>query len=115
MPTDKSSIPAASSSATISAASTSFTSISAGLRRHRRQTTLDERWEKERAQGGGVITRQKGEKGLSVVSFCHSKNTSARGESCTLTQTALQNRRHLPSDECWEKGRVRGGAWGGGL
>ena len=39
---------------------------------------------------------------MSVVSFCHSKNTSARGESCTLTQTSLQNRRHPPSDE-WKQ------------
>jgi hypothetical protein len=49
---------------------------------------------------------------LSVVSFCHSKNTSARGESCTLTELC---RRHLPSDECWEKGCACGGARGGGV
>ena len=33
--------------------------------------TSDEHWEKGRVRGGGVLTRLKGEKGLSVVSFCH--------------------------------------------
>ncbi len=49
------------------------------------------------ALGGGVITRLKGEKGMSVVSFFSLKIHKTTRVLHTHTNSALQNRRHLPS------------------
>jgi hypothetical protein len=82
-------------------------------------------WEKGRARGGarggGIITRLKGEKGMSVVSFCHSKYTQQASQVLhTHTNSALQNRRHPPStnvgrrDKCARRGGINKiGKWGG--
>ena len=70
-------------------------------------------FEKGRARGGGVLTRLKGEKGLSVCLFFTNKTRQfcwRRAESCTLTRTPPpRHRHHAPSDERWEKGRACGG------
>ena len=92
---------------------------------NRRHLPSDECWEKGcacgGARGGGVITRLKGEKGMSVVSFFSLKiHETASRVLHTHTNSALRNRRHMPStnvgrrDTCSQRGGINKiGQWGG--
>jgi hypothetical protein len=82
---------------------------------------LGERARARRGLGRGVITRLKGEKGMSVVSFCHSKYTKQVSRVLhTHTNSALRNRHQPPStnigrrDTCARRGGINKiGQWGG--
>ena len=78
---------------------------------NRRHLPSDECWEKGcacgGARGGGVITRLKGEKGMSVVSYCHSKYTKHITSPAHSHELCPAKQASPASDERWEKGHMR--------
>ena len=78
---------------------------------NRRHPPSDDCWEKGRARGGawggGVITRLKGENGMSVVSFCHSKYTKHIRSPAHSHELCPAKQVSPAFDECWEKGHMR--------